>query len=120
MNKTDPQELTLGLAWHCPSDKLSYKHRSVPTEETTTHHIYRVLASQYDPLGYILPFTTMAKILVQTLWTQGPQFLQQTSQCWPVQPTLGIREKNELKKSMFCAHVAVASPPLPDPTQNTT
>lgn len=30
--------------------------------------IYRVLASQYDPLGYILPFTAQAKVLVQDLW----------------------------------------------------
>lgn len=31
--------------------------------------IYRVLASQYDPLGYILPFMTRAKVLAQELWT---------------------------------------------------
>lgn len=31
-------------------------------------HIYRVLAHLYDPLGYLLPFTTRAKILVQQLW----------------------------------------------------
>ncbi|KAL6486734.1 hypothetical protein MHYP_G00061260 [Metynnis hypsauchen] len=30
--------------------------------------IYKVLASQYDPLGYILPFVTHAKVLVQRLW----------------------------------------------------
>ena len=31
-------------------------------------HIYRVLASQYNPLGYILPYTMRAKIIVQPLW----------------------------------------------------
>ena len=31
-------------------------------------NIYRVLASQYDPLGFILPYTTRAKVLVQRLW----------------------------------------------------
>lgn len=30
--------------------------------------IYRTLASQYEPLGYIIPYTTRAKILVQELW----------------------------------------------------
>ncbi len=34
----------------------------------TLRNIYKVLASQYDPLGYIIPFTTQAKILVQDLW----------------------------------------------------
>ncbi|KAI2645574.1 Gamma-glutamyl phosphate reductase [Labeo rohita] len=31
-------------------------------------HLYRVLASQFDPLSYILPYTTRAKIIVQHLW----------------------------------------------------
>lgn len=33
-------------------------------------NIYKVLASQYDPLGYLAPFTARAKILVQDLWNQ--------------------------------------------------
>lgn len=33
-------------------------------------NIYRVLASLYDPLGFIVPFTTRAKILVQGLWSK--------------------------------------------------
>lgn len=31
------------------------------------HNIYKVLASQYDPLDFILPYTTHAKILVRQL-----------------------------------------------------
>lgn len=30
--------------------------------------IYRVLARRYDPLGYPIPYTTRAKIIVQRLW----------------------------------------------------
>lgn len=33
-------------------------------------NIYRVLASQYDPLGFLSPFTTRAKILFQQLWAR--------------------------------------------------
>ncbi|KAL0156947.1 hypothetical protein M9458_048193, partial [Cirrhinus mrigala] len=68
VNKTDPQESTLGLSWHCTSDKLGYQNRRLSTEEPTLRNIYRVLASQYDPLGYILPYTTRAKTLIQALW----------------------------------------------------
>lgn len=32
--------------------------------------VYKVLACQYDPLGYIVPFTTRAKILFQDLWKE--------------------------------------------------
>ncbi|XP_028296698.1 uncharacterized protein LOC114458488 [Gouania willdenowi] len=66
--KSDPQEPTLGLAWHCSSDHLSYRCRSPPDQEPTMRNIYSILASQYDPLGFIVPFTTRAKLIVQLLW----------------------------------------------------
>jgi len=31
---------------------------------------YQVLASQYDPLGFMVPFTTRAKVLIQQLWSK--------------------------------------------------
>lgn len=34
----------------------------------TLRNINKVLASQYDPLGFLIPFTTQAKILIQNLW----------------------------------------------------
>ena len=64
----DPQESTLGLRWHCPSDTLGYKHRQAVTIEPTLRNVYRVLASQYDPLRYITPYTTRAKVSIQALW----------------------------------------------------
>ncbi len=68
-NKTDLQESALGLMWNCSQDTFSYKHRPVSTnDETSMRAVYRIMASQYDPFGYIIPFTTRAKILVQTLW----------------------------------------------------
>jgi len=30
--------------------------------------VYQVLATQYDPLGYLAPFTARAKIIIQDLW----------------------------------------------------
>ncbi len=48
--------------------RLAIEIALLSTEEPTMQNIYRVLASQYDPLGYILPYTTRAKILVQALW----------------------------------------------------
>ncbi len=64
----DPSEYTLGLLWNCLTDNLQYKHRAIEPTTPTMRHLYRVLASQYDPLGYILPCTTRAKIIVQYLW----------------------------------------------------
>ncbi|KAJ7994016.1 hypothetical protein DPEC_G00261580 [Dallia pectoralis] len=66
--KEEQPESTLGLSWHCPTDTLGYKHRAVKYGTPTMRNIYKVLASQYDPLGFILPYTTRAKVLVQRLW----------------------------------------------------
>lgn len=69
-SQMDPQEHALGLRWRCKSDTLVYKSHIQEANPTTMRNIYRVLASQYDPLGFITPFTTRAKILVQLLWSK--------------------------------------------------
>lgn len=70
-DKVDPRESTLGLNWHCESDCLGFRHRPVTYHALTMRNTYRVLASQYDPLGVILPYTTHAKVIVQQLWTKN-------------------------------------------------
>ncbi|KAI3366945.1 hypothetical protein L3Q82_009592 [Scortum barcoo] len=64
----DQRELALGLKWHCLNDTLSYKTRALRADKTTMRSIYKVLASQYDPMEFLVPYTTRAKILVQRLW----------------------------------------------------
>lgn len=86
-DKTDSPESTLGLSWLFPTDVLSYKHRHVPYATPTMRNIYKVLASQYDPLGFILPYTTRAKIIVRHLWDKprgwdDPQLPQELLQQW--------------------------------------
>ncbi|XP_073776433.1 uncharacterized protein [Danio rerio] len=83
----DAQESALGLYWHCTSDKLSYKYRPIKSSTPTMRHIYKVLASQYDPLGYIVPYTTRAKVLVQHLWDKkrewdDPQLPNELLHAW--------------------------------------
>ena len=67
-DKSDPMESTLGLGWNWGTDSLGYKHRPVTYEAPTLRNIYRVLATQYDPLGYLLPFSTRAKLIIRQLW----------------------------------------------------
>lgn len=74
-----PKELTLGLQWNCFTDMLGYKNRSIIYHQPTMRNIYKVLASQYDPLGYLTPFTTCAKILVQDLWKKEKVFIKTDS-----------------------------------------
>lgn len=83
----DAQESTLGLHWHCISVSLSYNYRPIDYSVPTMRNIYKVLASQYDPLGYIVPYTTRAKILVQRLWDKkrewdDPQLPSELPHAW--------------------------------------
>ncbi|XP_046564207.1 uncharacterized protein LOC124273037 [Haliotis rubra] len=64
----EPREPTLGLRWDCQSDELTYKHRNVDYPNLTMRMVYKVLASQYDPIGYLSPFIGQAKVIVQDLW----------------------------------------------------
>lgn len=66
--KTDTQESALGLIWNHQTDTISYRYRPTESAETTMRNIYRTLASQYDPLGYVIPYTTRANLIVQRLW----------------------------------------------------
>lgn len=47
----DPKKSTLGLIRHCLTDTLGYKCQPASPKPPTMWDVYRVLASQYDPLG---------------------------------------------------------------------
>lgn len=68
--ESDPQELALGLRWMCQSDTLGYRSRLTDHATPTMRNIYKVVASQYDPLGFLVPYVTRAKILIQSLWAK--------------------------------------------------
>ncbi len=85
----DAQESTLGLHWHCSSDTLSYKQRRTDHPLPTMRSIYKTLASQYDPIGYITPFTTRARVIVQRLWDKkrewdDPRLPEELLNLWKV------------------------------------
>ncbi len=61
-------EPALGLCWDCLNDTLSYKHRHAESSVATLRNVYSVLAKLYDPLGYIVPFTTRCKVFIQDMW----------------------------------------------------
>ena len=78
-------------------------------------NIYRVLASQYDPLRFILPYTTRAKVLVWHLWDkhQGwddpllPQELLQQWQAW--EDELGVLPQVNLPRPYLPKEVDLCS-----------
>ncbi len=69
-DKTDIPESTLSLRWNWQTDTLAFKHRPVVYETPTLRNIYKVLATQYDPLGLLLPYTMRAKVIINQLWNK--------------------------------------------------
>ncbi|XP_071950981.1 uncharacterized protein [Antedon mediterranea] len=62
-------EPALGLYWDCHSDELYHPAKSPDNRKLTKRNALRVLASQFEPLGDIAPFTSRAKTIVQELWS---------------------------------------------------
>lgn len=123
-DKTDSPESTLGLRWHFSTDILGFKSCPVQYGVPTMPNIYKVLASQYDHLGFILPYTTKVKLLVRCLWDthrgwdnpQLPpnlleqwrdwegelQFLPEVSLPWPYLPKATAAAIGERELHIFC------------------
>ncbi|XP_016388452.1 uncharacterized protein LOC107724160 [Sinocyclocheilus rhinocerous] len=67
-NESGLSEPILGLSWQWETDTLGYKSRTLEYKVLTMRNVYKVLARQYDPLGFIAPYTTRAKLIVQSMW----------------------------------------------------
>lgn len=80
-------EKTLGLSWDTQKDTPGYEHRLFNYGLLTMQNIYKVIALQYDPLGYNLPYTTHAKVLLHHFWEKqqdwdNPLLPQNLKQLW--------------------------------------
>lgn len=60
-------EPALGLSWNWGLDTLGYKSRLLEYGALTMGNDYKVLARQYYPLRFIAPYTTHAKLIVQSM-----------------------------------------------------
>lgn len=60
---------TLGLRWQPSADIFMYKFNFEFESRITKRSILSVTARLYDPLGFIAPIITVAKIILKTIWT---------------------------------------------------
>src|SRR5262249_3058651 len=60
----------LGLTWLPSSDCFSFNYELTDTKNTK-RSVLKLLASIYDPLGFISPCTFVAKCIMQDLWKLG-------------------------------------------------
>ena len=60
----------LGVSWDIVSDKFVFTFE-LPNTPIMKRGIVRATCSIFDPIGFIIPFILIAKILVQELWRRG-------------------------------------------------
>ena len=64
---SDIKEKALGIKWDVVKDSFIFE--SLPFErEVTKRAILKIVASIFDPLGFVSPFVLTAKIFLQELW----------------------------------------------------
>ncbi|XP_043245891.1 uncharacterized protein LOC122393710 [Amphibalanus amphitrite] len=68
LNSALPVEKVLGVAWDAQLDELFISTPAIISKKPTKREVLRVVASIFDPLGLVSPFTLIAKLLLQELW----------------------------------------------------
>ncbi|KAK6727524.1 hypothetical protein RB195_005295 [Necator americanus] len=74
--KMEPTIKVLGLTWNIPTDTITvcFPFLQAQMEHPTKRSVLKVVASIYDPLGFISPLTVVAKIFLQSLWKEQMQW----------------------------------------------
>lgn len=67
-NATDEQIEVLGIIWNPARDVFQFKVVFDKITPTTKRQILSTIARLYDPLGWVIPVTVSAKIIMQHLW----------------------------------------------------
>lgn len=65
-----PVERSLGIQWHVERDQLTFAV-SLKDQPCTRRGILSIIASVYDPLGFVCPFVLTAKTILQDLCRQN-------------------------------------------------
>ena len=63
-----PQTKTLGVIWDAEGDFFTFTVSEVENRRFTKRSFLKLIASIFDPLGFLSSFIIRAKVLMQTLW----------------------------------------------------
>ena len=67
-----PTTKTLGLIWAAKEDEFTFKVSQIPDKFVfTKRNFFKKIASLFDSLGFIAPYTIKAKILLREIWMPG-------------------------------------------------
>src|SRR5699024_11001281 len=62
------QATVLGVKWNLKDDYLALNKLNLPSQVETKRDLMKLVASIYDPLGILLPYTVSFKLLLKQAW----------------------------------------------------
>ncbi|GBM91350.1 hypothetical protein AVEN_7002-1 [Araneus ventricosus] len=68
LSTTEPSVKTLGITWKPTEDTFTFKVSIIEKASCTKRDVLSVIARLYDPLGFIGPVITKAKMFLQKVW----------------------------------------------------
>ena len=68
-----PKTKTLGVMWEAKRDVFTFQVQQplVDNKPLTNRNVLSAIASLFDPLQFLAPFTVRAKVLMQEIWMAG-------------------------------------------------
>ena len=77
-----PSVKTLGILWEASNDVFTFSHKTPPDVQALTKRTFlKKIASLFDPLGLLAPFTVRAKVLLQSMWISGYDWDDEVDPC---------------------------------------
>ena len=70
-DKSLPTLKTLGVLWKSQEDAFTFKVKQPKEVDPTKRNVLSAIATVFDPLQLLAPFTLRAKVLMQEIWTAG-------------------------------------------------
>ena len=71
-DQNDLSHKNLGVLWKTSDDVFTFHVEDLKSDrKVTKRNVLRAIASLFDPLQFLGPFTTRAKILMQGIWRAG-------------------------------------------------
>ncbi|XP_065190766.1 uncharacterized protein LOC135821698 [Sycon ciliatum] len=69
-----PSTKALGVQWDAETDVFTFRCRAPSYSVLTKRTFLKILATLFDPLGFVLPFVMSGRILFQEMWVDGIQW----------------------------------------------
>lgn len=94
-----PTAKTLGVWWLAGQDVFTFRENA-PDENMkyTKRNFLKKIATLFDPLGLLAPFTVRAKILLQDMWTAGLEWDEEMDESLSNSARTWFAELHDLKQ----------------------